>query len=43
MLKLNIEREVDLVRYGIETGLVPSTARPIEPSIPEQDPSEKSD
>ncbi|KVO29208.1 LuxR family transcriptional regulator [Burkholderia ubonensis] len=25
MLKLNIDRELDLVRYGIETGLVPMT------------------
>jgi len=27
MRKLNIEREVDLVHYGIETGLIPSIAR----------------
>lgn len=27
MRKLNIEREVDLVHYGIETGLIPSAAR----------------
>ncbi|MCO5397570.1 response regulator transcription factor [Ralstonia soli] len=27
MRKLNIEREVDLVHYGIETGLVPSVGR----------------
>ncbi|KVD46930.1 LuxR family transcriptional regulator [Burkholderia sp. MSMB1078WGS] len=43
MLKLNIEREVDLVRYGIETGLVPSTARPIEVPTGITDPAEKSD
>lgn len=28
MRKLNIEREVDLVHYGIETGLIPSAMRP---------------
>ena len=27
MRKLNIEREVDLVHYGLETGLIPSVAR----------------
>ena len=28
MRKLNIDREVDLFRYGIETGLIPSVMRP---------------
>jgi len=27
MRKLNIERDVDLVRYGIETGILPATSR----------------
>ncbi|VBB16478.1 Response regulator protein, luxR family [Burkholderia stabilis] len=43
MLKLNIERDVDLVRYGIDTGLVPSTARPVEQPARHPERGEKSD
>jgi two-component system capsular synthesis response regulator RcsB len=28
MRKLNIDREVDLFHYGVETGLIPSVMRP---------------